>query len=198
MDMLKYLCWMGALVLLCAAVCMAPFAICGLRAVWLKLRKVAYRFGLISRLKTSTLAIMSFLEHVDHRQTTEEEEEEELDEVLAGAPAPGGDLPAIPVTPRRRKTDLVDQFGLPKFWYDLARRAKLKWGALPMDAFNQNAVQRYLLRELEGKKGVRTSDIVRYMPRMVLYVFYRTERERELEEAMEELDMLGLIRRQAV
>lgn len=158
------------------------------------------KWGWWRKLSASTMSVMSFMERIDGDDCSDEDESDEEDncDMPEAEPLDGtGDAVKQPRQrpPQRKRPVEKDELGLPRFWYDLARKAKLKWGALPMDSFNANAVQRYLLRELEGKKGIRQADVNRYMQRMVLYVFYRTDRERQFDLAVEELDAHGLIRR---
>jgi len=142
----------------------------------------------------------------------DDEEEEEVDcglpavEAMSAAPSPPGsvsEIEAIRVTVKRQrkpsKSKKAKRISFGKFELsgraaEVAQRAKLQFGGIPMTDYNRVAVKRWLNRELRAIPNVRTKDLLTWLPTMELYVFYRTQADVDFELAVEELKNMGLLR----
>jgi len=140
----------------------------------------------------------------------EDDEEERLNEQCLAmeenqeAPNPEGEGQQVPFGPRpgargRRRVRKPARitfggFNLTGRAAELAQKAKLQFGGIGMTEYNRVAVRRWLNRELDKLPSVRTADKLRWLPTMELYVFYRSTADVQMEEAIKELDAMGLIR----
>lgn len=83
-------------------------------------------------------------------------------------------------------------------WARLAHNAKERFRSVEYDTYNNAALGRWLDVELRAMKdSVRTCDRLKYLRIIELFVWYVDEEEKDLMDAMEELKLLGLIRRRA-
>jgi hypothetical protein len=79
----------------------------------------------------------------------------------------------------------------------IAQEARIRFGNIGMTAYNKNAVRRWVVAEASKVNGLRTRDLMNALPLIELYVFYRTDDDVELEEAITELIAMGRVRMNA-
>jgi len=155
----------------------------------------------ISRNTAKFMDTFEGLEARDPDDEVDEDEEAEKLEVAETLAALDGDGPppglAIPHKRRRNKPVGIRLAGevIPPRAAAVAQRAKLTFGGLAWRDYNQQSVTRWLLKEIKAAMPtVRSKDLLKWMPLMVRYCFYRTDDEIKLDEAMEEMVALGRIR----
>lgn len=137
--------------------------------------------------------------HVEDDAEAEEQEEAEMllvDSVLSELPAtPNTDLPPVPKTRGRKKSELVFEGGrITGVMSVIAQKAKIRFGTVGYTQYNRNAVRRWVLHEAAKCTNMRSKDLLRALPLVELYVFYKTDEDIEVERAVEELTTSGRIR----
>jgi hypothetical protein len=76
----------------------------------------------------------------------------------------------------------------------IAQEARIRFGTVGLTAYNKNAVRRWVVAEANKVEGLRTRDLMAALPYIELYVFYKTDDDLELEQAMRDLQCMGRIR----
>lgn len=188
-------------------------AAAGVAATALYNRKELYRAYRRIMIRLETTRMMSAMEGIAGAEAEEEENEEpEADDVvLPGVPIGDAEeaLAAIEDAARaarteatrirrRRRAPLQLCFGgkvLTGQAAEVAQRAKLVFGTNPLTDYNRTAVRRWLNKELVAAcEGIRTKDLLKWLPLMELFVFYKLDEDMELEAVYEELQVMGRIR----
>lgn len=162
----------------------------------------AYARAFVGR---STRRTMGTLEGLDAANCAEsDDEDEDVDAPEPAADPAAADDPDAPVNlpaPRsaRRKKPIfricVGSLVVTGRAAEVAQRAKLMFGSNPMTDYNRVAVRRWIQKELrDTHKNLRTADLLKWLPIMELYVFYKTDADVEMEETIAELTAMGRIR----
>jgi hypothetical protein len=194
-------------------------AVVGLGALWCARRRIGRAIAQMrmSRGTRNVIGVMNTIDCADHEDDSEDEEEEDEVEVEVYEPVEGFEAAEAPAAARaaalraamerkaakeKRKRKPMPKRGIRIGSHvltgkaaEIAQKAKLAFGGVPLTDYNRTAVRRWLNKELQASiRNVRTADLKSWLPVMVLYVFYKTDEDMALEKAEEELTAMGRIR----
>lgn len=191
-------------------------ALVGLRVVWGARKRIARAYARMT-MSESTRVIVGTLNSIEQNEFDPEDEDEDefevglglgelVDEAVAvNAPQEEGEEGALvartpaPIRARRRRpnrrTLVFNGCTLTGRAADVAQRAKLAFGDIPRTDYNCNSVRRWLNRELHATvRNLRTVDFARWIKPMELYVFWKSDDDIAMEQAITELEAMGRIR----